>query len=160
MDFKPIDKTPETWLVEPNLMDYETAVSTFSWDSIKQEISGLPDGKGLNIAYEAVDRHADGGLAHKVALRWLSKDEKRDYTYQDLKEQSSRFANVLAELGLERSDRVGVLAGRIPELYFTALGTLKAGCVFMPLFSAFGPEPIFQRLEKGQTKVLVSTQKL
>ena len=160
MDFKPIDKTPETWLVEPNLMDYETAVSTFSWDSIKQEISGLPDGKGLNIAYEAVDRHAEGNLKNKIAIRWLGKDDILDFTYQDLKEQSSRFANVLAELGLERSDRVGVLAGRIPELYFTALGTLKAGCVFMPLFSAFGPEPIFQRLEKGQTKLLVTTQKL
>jgi hypothetical protein len=45
---------------------------------------------------------------------------------------------------------VFALAGRIPELYVAALGTLKAGAVFCPLFSAFGPEPIRQRLELGE----------
>ena len=161
MDFKPIDKAPETWVVEPNLRDYDTAVSTFTWDTIIHEIDGLPDGRGLNIAYEAVDRHANGPLRHKVALRWLGKDDEvQDFTYHDLQELSNRFANVLTGFNLSKSDRVAVLAGRIPELYVAALGTLKAGCVFMPLFSAFGPEPIFQRLQKGKAKVLVTTQKL
>ncbi|MCB8983815.1 MAG: acetate--CoA ligase [Ardenticatenaceae bacterium] len=161
MDFKPIDKTPENWVVEPNLQDYDTAVSTFTWETITRQIDGLPDGRGLNIAHEAVDRHADGPLRHKIALRWLGKDDElQDFTYLDLKELSNRFANILVDFGLHRSDRVAVLAGRIPELYLAALGTLKAGCVFMPLFSAFGPEPIFQRLQKGKAKVLVTTQKL
>jgi acetyl-CoA synthetase len=42
-------------------------------------------------------------------------------------------------------------------LYFVALGTLKIGSVFCPLFSAFGPDPVFQRLSRGDGKVLVTT---
>ena len=53
-----------------------------------------------------------------------------------------------------------VCAGRIPELYIAALGTLKNVSVFCPLFSAFGPEPIFQRLSRGDAKVLVTTTRL
>lgn len=66
----------------------------------------------------------------------------RDYTYADLAALSSRFANVLRALGVGKGDRVYVLAGRIPEPYVTALGTLKNRSVFSPLFSAFGPDPI------------------
>ncbi|MHB1491398.1 MAG: acetate--CoA ligase, partial [Cellulomonas sp.] len=50
------------------------------------------------------------------------------------------------------------LSGRVPELYVAALGTLKAGCVFSPLFSAFGPEPVRQRLAIGEGRVLVTTR--
>ena len=50
------------------------------------------------------------------------------------------------ELGVGPADRVFTLAGRIPELYVTALGTLKNRSVLCPLFSAFGPEPIRERL--------------
>jgi acetyl-CoA synthetase len=63
-------------------------------------------------------------------------------------------------LGVGRNDRVFALAGRIPELYISALGTLKNGSVFSPLFSAFGPEPIQQRLSIGTGKVLVTTEAL
>ena len=66
----------------------------------------------------------------------------QDYTYGQLHEQTNRFASVLQSLGVNKGDRVYVLAGRIPELYIAALGTLKHRSVFCPLFSAFGPEPI------------------
>ena len=69
-----------------------------------------------------------------------------DLTYADLREQSNRFANLLSALGIEAGERVFCLAGRIPELYLAALGTLKNRSVFCPLFSAFGPEPICQRM--------------
>src|SRR5208282_4023736 len=83
-----------------------------------------------------------------------------DYTYLQLQILTSRFANVLQNLGVNKGDRVYVLAGRIPELYIAALGTLKHRAVFCPLFSAFGPEPIRARLTIGQAKVLLTTQML
>jgi acetyl-CoA synthetase len=73
---------------------------------------------------------------------------------------TSKFANSLKGLGVVKGDRVYVLAGRIPELYIAALGTLKNGSVFCPLFSAFGPEPIKSRLTIGEGKVLVTTESL
>ena len=50
-------------------------------------------------------------------------------------------------------------AGRIPALYIAALGTLKHVSVFCPLFAAFGPEPIYQRLSRGGATVLVTTER-
>jgi acetyl-CoA synthetase len=159
MEFKTIKKDPNTWSVTPNLIDYRQTYRDFSWDQILREFDGLPGGKGINIAHEAVDRHANGPLRTKIALRWLGKDgEVVDYTYGDLKEQTNRFANVLRSFGIAKGDRVAVLAGRIPALYIAALGALKNVSVFCPLFSAFGPEPIYQRLFRGDAKILVTTK--
>ena len=67
----------------------------------------------------------------------------RDLTFAELSTASNRFANVLESLGVRAGDRVYALTGRIPELYFAALGTWKARAVLCTLFSAFGPEPMF-----------------
>ena len=161
MDWQPIKKFPSAWRIQPNLIDYQNTCADFSWDAVRRELDGLPDGRGLNIAHEAVDRHAVGAGRFRVALRWLGKDgQVKDFTYDDLKAQSNRFANVLKTLGLGKGERVFSLSGRIPELYFAMLGTLKNISVFCPLFSAFGPEPIAQRLERGDARVLVTTERL
>ena len=155
-----IRKEPGAARVAPNMPDYEAERASFSWESARAELDGLPGG-GLNIAYEAVDRHATGPLADHVAIRWLGKqDERRDITYRELRELTDGFANVLDHLGVLREERVFALAGRIPELYIAALGTLKRGAVFCPLFSAFGPEPIQQRMLLGDAKLLVTTPAL
>jgi acetyl-CoA synthetase len=161
MGYEPIRKHFLPGAALPNLADYEEAKRTFTWSGARRLLSGLPGERGLNIAYEAVDRHVDNGLAGKTAIRWISKDnDVRDYTYADLKRVSNRFANVLRGLGVGKGDRVYSLAGRIPELYIAALGTLKNGSVFCPLFSAFGPEPVRARLSIGKAKVLVTTELL
>ncbi len=119
-----------------------------------------PDGT-VNIAHEAVDRHVAYGHGDAQAMLWLGKDgSRRTFTYQDLAEATARFANVLAAHGLAPGDAVYSLMGRVPDLYVAALGTLKAGMVFTPLFSAFGPEPIRTRMEIGDANVLVTTAQL
>jgi len=116
---------------------------------------------GLNIAHEAIDRHVGWSLRDHLAIRWCGKNGGiRDFTYGQLRDLTNRFANVLKGLGVGKGDRVFALAGRIPELYIAALGTLKRGAVFCPLFSAFGPEPIKARMTIGGAKVLVTTETL
>lgn len=140
----------------PNLVDYPQCYADFHWQD-----PNLSSTQTLNIAYEAVDRHLNTPTENKLALRWLGKDNQcRDFTYRELAEQSSRFACVLTKLGMEEGNRIFSLAGRLPELYIAALGTLKAGCVFTPLFSAFGPEPIRSRMSIGEANILVTTQSL
>jgi acetyl-CoA synthetase len=159
LQWTPIQKQRSSWTVSPNLLNYEDTRSHFSWDDTRRCLDGLPDGQGLNIAYEAVDRHADGKLHDHLALRWLGiEGETREFTYGDLKAQTNRLANILKGLGIGKGDTVSVLAGRIPELYIAALGILKNTSVFCPLFSAFGPEPIFQRLSRGDARVLITTE--
>jgi acetyl-CoA synthetase len=147
--------------VAPNLDDYARVRARFTWAEARAELDGLPGGRGLNIGHEAVDRHAMGPRRDRVAIRWLGKTGMvRDYSYGDLRVLTDRFANVLDGLGIRRGDPVFALAGRIPELYVAALGTLKHGSVFCPLFSAFGPEPIRARMAIGAARVLVTTEAL
>ena len=160
MDWEPIRKT-EALRVRPNLSDYARARREFSWAAARRELAGLPGGRGLNIAHEAVDRHANGASAGKVALRCRDRrGAMSELSYVELQQQTNRFANVLRGLGVGRGDRVFSLLGRVPELYVAALGTLKNGSVFSPLFPAFGPEPVRQRLQLGDAAVLVSTPDL
>jgi acetyl-CoA synthetase len=123
-------------------------------------LEGLPGG-GFNIAYEAVDRHAAGAMAQQTALRWLDVGcASHDLSYAELKVQTDRFAQALVQLGIGKGDRVFTLTGRTPTLYVAALGTLKAGAVFAPLFAAFGPQPLQTRLTLGAARVLVTTPDL
>jgi len=161
MTFEAIKKDPKNFRLAPNLGDYAQTCAAFSWQTTERELTGLPDQRGLNIAYECVDRHAQGPLRDHLALRWLSKaGEARNVSYGELRRLTNRFANVLRGLGIGKGARVFALAGRIPELYTSALGTLKNGSVFCPLFSAFGPEPIQQRLSIGEGNLLITTAAL
>ncbi|ALO45935.1 acetate--CoA ligase [Pseudohongiella spirulinae] len=120
----------------------------------------LPDG-GLNIAHEAVDRHVADGYGEQIAIRWLGRDGGRaEISYAQLALDAARFANVLNTHGLVRGDRLFALMGRVPALYAAALGTLKAGLSFTPMFAAFGPEPIRSRMEIGSASVLLTTAAL
>jgi acetyl-CoA synthetase len=155
-----IAKTARDLRVEPNLSDYEATRRGYSWDTARDALAGLPGG-GLNIAFEAVDRHASGPLQARTALRFVSRGAAPlDISYGELSRLTSRFANVLRDLGIGKGDRLFVLAGRIPELYVAVLGSLKNGTVVTPLFSAFGPEPIATRVNLGEGRVLVTTDAL
>lgn len=142
------------------MTDYVEAYRNFTWERARSELSYLPNG-ALNIGYEAVDRHVIGGSGDKLALRCLGKDGAvQDFSYEELYRATNRFAHLLRRFGVQRGDAVFTLLGRQPALYVAALGTLKAGCVFSPLFSAFGPEPVQARMARGHGRVLVTTEAL
>ncbi len=131
------------------------------WSIARKSLDGLPGDRGLNIAHEAVDRHLGTERELRTAIRWLGKHgEREDITYGDLAERTARFANALEHLGIERGEVIFGLTGRVPLLYVAALGTLKRGAVFSPLFAAFGPEPIRTRMTIGHGRVLVTTKAL
>ena len=155
-----IEKKLDDFPVKPNLTNYEQEYEAFNWEDVAKQFEGLPSG-GLNIAHEAIDRHANGPLADKTALLWLGQSgERRTYTFSDMKKESAKFANVLKSLGLSKGDRVFTLSTRLPELYIAAIGILKNRSVLCPLFSQFGPEPIQQRMQRGDAKVLLTTKRL
>jgi acetyl-CoA synthetase len=157
MEWERIRKRPED-CADANLPDYDKFVGTFSWEQARAQLDGLPGG-GLNIAHEAVDRHVLAGRGDRLALRWIGRDDRiSDFTYSALGAAANRFANMLAARGVVKGERVFSLLGRVPELYIAALGTLKSGGVFAPLFSAFGPEPVKARMTIGEARALVTTE--
>lgn len=124
-------------------------------------ITGLPDGRGLNVAYESVDRHASGSSAERTALRWYSRDGSgRELSYGELAERTSRFANTLRSLAVGPAERVGILLGRVPELHVALLGTLKNASVAVPLSLDFEGEFLHLCLLRGWVRVLVTTPAL
>ena len=131
MPWTTIIKSRRDWETVPNLHDYENIREHFTWEQARQDLEGLPHNQGLNIAHEAVDRHANGTRASHLAIRWLGKNGAvEDFSYSRLNDLTNRFANVLQQLGVGKGDRVFVMAGRIPELYIAALGTFKNRSVF------------------------------
>lgn len=138
----------------------QAAPGAAAWDEARAALVPMPGG-GLNIGFQAVDRHAVGARADRVAIHWLGEGGgSRRITYGELLHDTNRFANAVTQLGLARGDRVFVLAPRLPELYVAVLGALKAGLVVSPLFSAFGPEPIATRMNLGGARALVTTTAL
>jgi acetyl-CoA synthetase len=128
------------------------------WAAARARLEGLPGG-GLNIAHEAVDRHAAAGHGSQAALIWLGREgERQVLTYADLAADAARFAHVLRAHGIRPGERLFLLSGRVPALYAATLGAMKAGVVVSPLFAAFGPEPVRARMEIGGASVLVTTE--
>ena len=156
---EPIRKRPGSY-ARANLQNYDELSRIFAWADARALLDGLPGG-GLNIAYEAVDRHVLAGRGGKLALRCIGRDDRiSDFSYAELGRETNRFANVLAAAGVGKGDSVFALLGRVPALYIAALGTLKNGSVFSPLFSAFGPEPIKARMSIGNAKALIASEAL
>lgn len=161
MDYPEIKKPPiSQFTIKPNLDHYDDITRAFTWDQMKHNLDGLPGG-GLNLAHEAIDRHATGAKSNKVALYWEGVDgQEETYTFAQLKELTNKFANVLKKLGIEKGDRVFIFMERIPELYIAFFGILKAGAIAGPLFSAFGPDPVKDRLLDSGAKILITTPSL
>jgi len=160
MEMRSIKKRPEENLIQSNLLDYKKEYETFKWEDVDKAFEHLPTG-GLNIAHEAIDRHANGSLAKKTALLWLGQNNvKKEYSFEQMKKETSKFANVLQTLGLSKGERIFTLSTRLPELYIAVIGILKNRNVICPLFSQFGPEPILQRMQKGGAKAILTTQRL
>lgn len=127
--------------------NWEDVLKTFAWDANEK----------FNMAHECCDRWADD--PNRVAIYWENEEGKKDvWTYAHLKEKSNRMANALRSLGVQKGDRVGGLLGKEMELIVTVLATWKIGAVYVPLFTAFGPEAIRYRSQDAGCKILVTNQ--
>ncbi|EXX88116.1 acetyl-CoA synthetase, partial [Paenibacillus darwinianus] len=143
----------------PNLKQYEETYATFRFEEAEKAFSWHETGK-VNMAYEAIDRHVHAGKGGKTALYYSDAVRDVQYTFADLSRQSNRFANVLRKLGVGKGERVFIFMPRTPELYFSLLGTLKAGAVVGPLFEAFMETAVKDRLQDSGATAIVTTTAL
>ncbi len=154
---KPVFETIEKkFSCPPNLENYDLACQTFAWEKARQEIDYSADGK-LNAAYNAVDRHLKNARRNKVALYFANTHEQiSTYTFQEIAQMANRIGNALKGLGVKKGDRVFLFLPRVPELYSSTIGVTKIGAIVGPLFSAFGPDALRDRLIDSQAKVLIT----
>lgn len=143
-----------------NLQNYEKLRENFSWDDMKKNFSWNKTGK-VNIAYEAIDRHAeDPNKKDQVALLYSSPDREERMTFAQISEQSNQFANVLKKYGVNKGDRVFLFLPRSPEFYVSFFGILKTGAIAGPLFEAFMEQAVRDRLQDSEASVLITAPEL
>ncbi|EZP76510.1 acetyl-CoA synthetase [Parageobacillus genomosp. 1] len=143
-----------------NLKSYEDTYKHFDWKEVEKEFSWFETGR-VNMAYEAIDRHAESFRKNKVALYYRDASRNEKYTFKEMKEMSNKVANVLKQVAeIEKGDRVFVFMPRSPELYFAVLGIIKTGAIVGPLFEAFMEGAVRDRLEDSGAKAIVTTPEL
>ncbi|WP_085523082.1 acetate--CoA ligase [Tuberibacillus sp. Marseille-P3662] len=143
-----------------NLDNYEEVRHNFNWEDVENAFTWNRTGK-VNMAYEAIDKHAERDRKNKVALYFSDGERDETYTFLEMKSLSNKAAHVLKDqANVEKGDRVFIFMPRSPELYFTLLGTLKIGAIVGPLFEAFMEGAVKDRLEDSEAKVIVTTPEL
>jgi acetyl-CoA synthetase len=126
------------------MRDYLETYRNFSREVLEREVLEGRLDRGLNAAIECCDRWA---LPGRIALEWMGIDGAREsLSFLELREQSARFANLLTARGIGRGDVVAGLLPRVPELLIVVIGTWRLRAVYQPLFTAFGPRAIEQRI--------------
>ncbi len=137
------------------------SANLLSWQEVESSWLAAQEDGGLNLAYQCLERNIHAGRGEQPALIWRGASGERSvYTYDDLSRGARCFAHALERRGIRLAERVCTLGPRRPELYLAALGTLRHGAVYAPLFSIYGPEPIRRRLELGEARVVVTTERL
>lgn len=142
-----------------NIHSYEERLNNFDWTIAEKEL-GYEQGKTINIGWYLSDRNCEMGKGDKPALIWEGfGNEEKNYTFNDIKRLSNGFALMIREKGIEPGERVCLFMDRVPELYIGFVGILKSGAIAQPLFSAFGEESLFVRLNDAQTSAIITQQK-
>lgn len=145
---------------EYNLQNYRETYENFDWKEVEKQFSWAETGL-VNMAHEAIDKHANSYRKNKVALYYRDANRNEKYTFKEMKELTNKAGNVLKTYGdVEKGDRVFIFMPRSPELYFTVLGAIKLGAIVGPLFEAFMEGAVRDRLEDSEAKVLVTTPEL
>lgn len=115
-------------------------------------------GGKLNAAYNCVDRHVEAGKGDKVALHWVGEPvgDTRDVTYAELKDEVSKAANALTDLGVAAGDRVAIYMPMIPEAVVAMLACARIGAPHTVVFGGFSADALASRLDDCQAKVVVT----
>ncbi len=143
-----------------HLHNYEEQSANFDWSEVEKEFSWSKTGK-INMAHEAIDRHAESDRKNKVALYYKDQYRHETYTFYEMKRMTNRAANLLkSHADLEKGDRIFIFMPRSPELYFLMFGALKMGLIVGPLFEAFMEGAIYDRLDDSDAKAIITTPEL
>ena len=142
-----------------NLNSYEETLKNFSWKTAEEELGYKPGGV-INIGEYCTDRICKTGRADKKAFIWQDhKGNVKTYTFNDMRVLTNSIAQYLKTLGIKPGDRVCLFMDKVPELYIGFLGILKLGAIAQPLFSAFGSESLFTRLDDAKTTAIITQKK-
>jgi acetyl-CoA synthetase len=158
---------------EPEAFWSERAAATLAWDTPWERVvdcdfaAGSPSptyaawfaGGRLNATYNCVDRHVADGLGERRALVFAGADGHTEvFTYADLLDATTRFANVLKSRGVVAGDRVILYLPMIPELPIAMLACARLGAVHAVVFAGFSSQALRARIDAWGARVVVTSE--
>ena len=152
-----IESRDEFWLDAARAIDWTVMPTRALDDSNPPLYRWFPDGE-LNTAFNALDRHADGGRGDQPALIWDSAvtGAKRTYSYRELRDEVARFAGGLAALGVRKSDRAIIYMPMVPEAVIAMLACARLGAVHSVVFGGFAPRELAARIDDARPTLIIA----
>ena len=133
------------------------------WDKVKEsdfkeaDIKWFEGGK-LNVSYNCLDRHIENGHGDDVAIIWEGNEssQTKKFTYKELLEEVSKFANVLKSKGVNKGDRVCIYLQMVPELAISMLACARIGAIHSIVFGGFSADSLSNRINDSECKMLIT----
>jgi acetyl-CoA synthetase len=151
-------KDPDAFWAEmaETLEWYKKWDGVYSWEPNECKCTWFEGGK-INVSYNCLDRHVKSGKGDRVAIIWEPDEpgEGRTYTYGQLLQEVSRFANVLKKHGVKKGDRVCIYLPMIPELPVAMLACARIGAIHSVVFGGFSSDALRDRILDSDCRTLV-----
>jgi len=104
----------------------------------------------FNLLCHDVIAHNARVYANEVAV--VCEDKR--LTWREVDEWTNRFANAIRELGLQHGDKVALLMSASIETFIAFWGSVKAGCVTVPLNVLLDNESLARLLNDSDAQII------
>ncbi|MGY5862400.1 MAG: acetate--CoA ligase [Candidatus Thorarchaeota archaeon] len=158
---KSIDNPDDFWLGVTKELCYWKKEPTkgFVWKNPERaEFTWFEDGV-TNMAYNCLDKHIEAGKGKQLALIWQGEpeDDTKTYTYEELRDEVNKAANVLKKLGVKKGDRVAIYLPMIPELAIVMTACTRIGAIHSIVFGGFSSDALKDRINDCNAHVLITS---
>src|SRR6218665_3174941 len=157
-----IDQPNEFWAEQAHKLDWIkpfTQVKNTNFDKDNFKIEWFADGQ-LNVSANCLDRHLKEH-PHKPAIIWEGDHPSRHkiMSFEELHDETCRFANVLKKHGVGKGDRVVMYMPMVPEAAIAMLACTRIGAVHCVVFGGFSPDSLASRKDDRQAKVVITADR-
>jgi len=115
------------------------------------------DGGQLNASVNCIDRHLPA-RAEQTAILWEGDNpsDSQHITYQALKDEVCRLANVMHDRGVTTGDRVCIYMPMVPEAAYAMLACTRIGAIHSVVFGGFSPEALKDRINDSGCRMVIT----
>ena len=115
------------------------------------------DGGQLNASVNCIDRHLPARAAQTAILcEGDDPSDSQHITYQALKDEVCRLANVMHNRGVTAGDRVCIYMPMVPEAAYAMLACTRIGAIHSVVFGGFSPEALKDRINDSSCRMVIT----
>lgn len=152
-----IKNKEEFWKEQAQNIDWFKFPKTIMSNDENNYNQWYSDGE-LNMCYLCVDKHIEDGFGDQVAVIYDSPvtNQKKKYTFNEVREEVSKLAGGLQSLGLQKGDTAVIYMPMIPQTMFAMLACARIGVIHNVVFGGFAPQELVVRIDDCKPKVLIT----